>query len=184
MAEFDIVDLSGEEPRWRWLASTLELQRAAFGWDWDAIRKQDDYPEVLARSTTENFAAAVVELGEAMAEVGWKSWATKRGWVNRQAFLTEVVDAAHFIANMLVAVGVTDAEYEAAYQAKQQVNRDRMASGTYDGVSDKCPDCRRAYTGERRNAQLAYRTTDVGCWRDSDSNFRCETNKSYGVVGD
>lgn len=37
----------------------------------------------------------------------------------------------HFIANMLVAIGVTDDEFEAAYQAKQQVNRERQASGTY-----------------------------------------------------
>lgn len=38
---------------------------------------------------------------------------------------------AHFVANMLVAIGVDDEEWAATYQAKQEKNRRRMASGTY-----------------------------------------------------
>ncbi len=201
MAEFDVVDLSDdrhrcdpdcthpdepdavEVPRWRWLASTLDLQRTAFGWDWDAIRQQDDYPEVLARSLAENALAAHVELDEAMAEVGWKSWTTKRGWVNREAFLTEVVDEQHFIANMLVAVGITDAEYEAAYQAKQQVNRDRMASGTYDGIKDKCPACKRAYTRADRHTDgaIMLKLTDADCHLLPTGDWTCPVDRAYGA---
>ena len=36
---------------------------------------------------------------------------------------------AHFIANILVALDVTDDEWEAAYKAKQAVNYDRQAEG-------------------------------------------------------
>lgn len=32
----------------------------------------------------------------------------------------------HFLANILVAIGVTDDEFESAYRAKQSVNRQRQ----------------------------------------------------------
>lgn len=35
----------------------------------------------------------------------------------------------HFLANILIAVGVTDDEFERAYQAKQSVNRARQRDG-------------------------------------------------------
>ena len=80
-----------------------------------------------------------------MQEVGWKPWATPRGWVNRDAAVGELVDVAHFLANLLCALDVSDSEWEYLYRAKQEVNRQRMRSGTYDGVSGKCPRCFRAY---------------------------------------
>lgn len=46
--------------------------------------------------------------------------------MNRQRVLDEIVDVLHFVANMLVTIGVTDDELEAAYQAKQEVNRQRQ----------------------------------------------------------
>lgn len=130
---------------WRWLASTRELQRDAFDWDWDKIRERDDYLDVVATSVMQNFTSAVTELGEALAEVGWKPWASRR-FVNRDAFIEELVDVAHFLANMAVAVDCTDDEWEQRYQAKQQVNRRRQEDG-YDGVTGKCPRCHRSYDG-------------------------------------
>lgn len=38
---------------------------------------------------------------------------------------------------MLVAVDVTDEEWEAAYQRKQQVNRERMATGAYKARKER-----------------------------------------------
>ena len=64
-------------------------------------------------------------------EFSWKYWATDDPFVNREEVIEELVDVNHFVANMLVAVGVTDDEWEAAYRGKQQVNRERQASGTY-----------------------------------------------------
>lgn len=124
---------------WKWLESTRQLQVEAYG--------DTNWPktgEALAESVKMNALAAMVEIGEAIAEVGWKDWASERGWVNRDAFIRELVDVDHFVANMLVAVGCTDQEWEEAYRKKQQINRDRQTAG-YDGRSNKCPRCKRAY---------------------------------------
>lgn len=125
---------------WNWLASTRTLQEEYFGRKFP-VRD----PNELADYVTENYAAAVVELGEFMQEVGWKPWATPRGWTNRDAALGELVDVGHFLANLLCALDVSDAEWEHAYRAKQEVNRRRARSGDYDGVSGKCWSCRRSY---------------------------------------
>lgn len=129
-----------EAQRWKWLDSTYALQREAFGVELpmtpDTIR--------LADYVVMNHSALTAEAGELLAEFGWKSWANPRGWVNRENALKEAVDVAHFLANILCAIGVTDSEWEKAYQAKQEVNRERQRAG-YDGVSGKCPECKRSY---------------------------------------
>lgn len=101
-------------------------------------------PDELADYVTMNYAALTVELGEFMQEVGWKDWAAPRGWVNRRAAVGELVDAAHFLANVLCALDVTDNEWEELYRLKQEVNRQRQRAG-YDGRTGKCPVCRRSY---------------------------------------
>lgn len=134
------LDTMANAVRWRWLRSTVDLQGDAFG---------EEFPktgEDLGAWVRTNVTALIAELGEALKEIGWKTWSTGQGYVNRPAFLGEIVDAGHFLANLLVAVGVTDDEWEAAYQRKQQVNRDRQATtGGYDARKEKCPACGRAY---------------------------------------
>jgi hypothetical protein len=93
---------------------------------------------------TINHSALVSEAGELLAEFGWKPWAQPRGWVNRENALKEAVDVAHFLANILCAIGVTDEEWVTAYQAKQEVNRQRQREG-YDGVTGKCQVCKRSF---------------------------------------
>jgi hypothetical protein len=63
--------------------------------------------------------------------------------LNREQFIAEMVDALHFVGNILAAVGCDDREFTAAYTVKMAKNAARMASGNYDGVSDKCPKCKR-----------------------------------------
>lgn len=121
------------------MASTKALQEEYFNRSFP-IKDGDE----LADYVTFNHSALVVELSEFMQEVGWKDWAAPRGWVNRDAALKELVDAGHFMANLLCALDVSDAEWEYAYRAKQEVNRQRQRDG-YDGVSGKCPVCRRSY---------------------------------------
>jgi hypothetical protein len=124
--------------RWRWLASTRRLQEEAY--------RDTNWPksgEALADSVMMNVAALATELGEAAAEVGWKPWASPRGWVNRDAYLRELVDVGHFLANLVVGVGCSDTEWETLYTAKQALNLKRQLEG-YDGVSTKCPVCHRA----------------------------------------
>lgn len=124
---------------WKWLESTRRLQEEAYGKDFSAPFDPDEFADAIVM----NHSALVVELSEFMQEVGWKEWAQPRGWVNRRSALIELVDAAHFLANLLVRLGVTDEEWEREYQQKQEVNRRRQAEG-YDGVSDKCPHCGRS----------------------------------------
>lgn len=86
--------------------------------------------------------ALVAELGEFLQEVQWKTWITERGGVNRDQAVGELVDVAHFLANLANALGVTDEEWEARYIAKQARNAERQRDG-YDGTSGKCVDCHR-----------------------------------------
>lgn len=125
---------------WRWLDSTYALQRNVYG---HALPMSENTNE-LADYVQVNALAAVDEIMEMLGEVGWKPWASPRGWLRRANFMKEAVDATHFIANMLCAAGVTDDEFWEAYRAKQATNSRRQELG-YDGVSGKCPGCRRSY---------------------------------------
>lgn len=86
------------------------------------------------------------ELHEALNETGWKPWATRK-FINRDAYVGELVDVLHFYVNLLLALGDDPAdlatEVFTRYCLKNRVNADRQLSG-YDGVSTKCPICKRA----------------------------------------
>lgn len=124
-------------PPWRWLESTRTLQRHAFGYDLDTLARgseQGASPQLagpLTKYLDWNTTAAVQELAELREEFSWKPWAQDQPFVNRQRVLAEAVDALHFIGNILVGMGVSDEELEAAYVEKQRINVSRMASGNY-----------------------------------------------------
>ena len=119
--------LEAQRP-WRWLASTVELQREAFGHD--PLLVSEDI-EKLCASLKDNTFQAIRELMEASLEFKSKDWSVDPPYVNRTPLVVELVDAAHFIANMLVNLRVTDEEWEALYRMKQDRNRRRMESGNY-----------------------------------------------------
>ena len=131
------IALSNVTHSWRWLESTRRLQEEAFDVKFPLTRDQ------LADYVTYNMAALTAELGEFAQEVQWKPWAQPRGNVNRAAAVKELIDVGHFLANLAVALGVTDEEWERLYRAKQELNRQRQVSG-YDSKSTKCPSCKRA----------------------------------------
>lgn len=112
-----------EGARWRWLESTVELQRDVYGLDPDEYHYD---PDGMATAVKENVLALIVEAVELLNEVKWKYWSHEEPWVRRARVLKEAVDIGHFQANILTAIGVTDQEYWEAYQAKQQENRDRQ----------------------------------------------------------
>lgn len=87
--------------------------------------------------------AATDELHEALAEVGWKPWASSRH-INRDAFVSELVDTWQFLMNLFQAVNVTPDELAKKLEAKHRVNYQRIEA-KYDGVSTKCSNCHRAY---------------------------------------
>jgi len=144
------------QPPWRWLESTRQLQAETYGYTFP----MDD--DALAWYVTWNHTAAVKELGEALDEVGWKPWGKRRGWIDRDAFITELVDAVHFIGNMAVAAGCTDEEWERRYRAKRTINQERQRDG-YDGVGEKCPGCKRAYEDSTSTERIK---TTIGCFPD------------------
>lgn len=125
-----------------WLITTRELQEQSFGEDVGNLSI-----EQLEFYLRYNYMALVKELGEAFDEFDWKPWTmTHAGFINRDAFVGELIDVLHFAANMLVAAGCTDEELSLRYVAKQQKNRDRMATpGGFTGVKQKCPICSRNY---------------------------------------
>lgn len=125
-------------PEWKWLESTKKLQEESYGVDFSTLEGDD-----LADYFIVNHTALVCELTEFMDEVGWKPWATPRGWVSREQAVKELIDAGHFLANLCAALGVTDEEWVERYQAKQALNAKRQLEG-YDGKSTKCPSCKRA----------------------------------------
>lgn len=111
-----------------WLSATLLLQREAYGYD---PNDAADFERWIANIRDQGLAA-FVELGEFISCFKWKPWsAVKRVPTDeeREAALEEGVDILHFVANGLVAIGVSDAELNRAYEAKMQKNRDRMATG-------------------------------------------------------
>ncbi|QEM41591.1 MazG-like nucleotide pyrophosphohydrolase [Gordonia phage Forza] len=123
---------------WKWLDSTEELQLNAFGNDFRSLTD-----EARDNALVFNAYALIDEIGEALDETSWKPWDKKNtGIVNQEAFLGELVDAAHFLANLLLIGGLTEREFWEAYRAKQERNRVRQLGG-YDSIQNKCPSCKR-----------------------------------------
>lgn len=96
----------------------------------------------LVEQIKTNVLALTDELHEALAEVGWKPWATSRH-INVEALQGELIDAYHFLMNLMLIVNMTDDQVDAMYREKNARNLRRQQDG-YDGVAGKCPECFRA----------------------------------------
>jgi NTP pyrophosphatase (non-canonical NTP hydrolase) len=83
------------------------------------------------------------ELHEALAETGWKPWATSNH-INRDAYAGELADVFIFFMNLMLVADITPSELLALVKEKQTKNAKRQDDG-YDGVTTKCPGCKRAY---------------------------------------
>lgn len=108
-------------------------------WPYDLGQLTEEQRALLVKDNT---LACLDELHEALNEVGWKPWASSRH-VNEDALQGELIDAWHFLMNLFMLAGLTPHMVAERYRAKAQVNQARQAEG-YDGVSTKCPGCRRA----------------------------------------
>jgi hypothetical protein len=92
-----------------------------------------------------NVLALNDELHEALAETGWKPWASSNHF-NRVEYTRELVDALHFLLNLMLVAGYEPHEIVSMYLYKSQKNARRQENG-YDGIQDKCPSCRREVDG-------------------------------------
>lgn len=119
-----------------WIEKTKLLQEEFYGHKFEDFTEQE-----LVEWVRINILAAEDELHEALSEISWKPWATK-SYFNREAYLGEIVDVLHFVANLLAGARITDEELNAAYLEKMERNRERQRQG-YTGV-DKCNGCKRA----------------------------------------
>lgn len=113
---------------WGWLESTKKLQEETYGYIFDDIQQQTGD---IAFYLEWNVFAAYQELAELSVEFSWKPWAVDEPFVNRDRIRDEAIDILHFVGNILTAIGVTDEELAEHYQAKQEKNRRRAASGKY-----------------------------------------------------
>lgn len=118
-----------------WLDSTTELQMRAYG-----IHPGRLEGDELKRWLAINVLAATDELHEFLNEMPWKPWATHMK-INREQGVSEIVDALHFISNLLATFDVTGQELTAVYKAKQIRNAQRQVEG-YTGL-EKCLNCHR-----------------------------------------
>ncbi len=128
----------GVQDRLTWMFHKQEeLQRNAYGKS--PLEIEDD--EERVRFIKDMVLAAEDELHEALAEVGWKPWATSRH-INEEAFKGELVDLFHFFMNLCLVVKMTPQELHERYAEKRERNIKRQQEG-YDGIAGKCPYCKR-----------------------------------------
>lgn len=76
--------------------------------------------------------AAMVELGEFLQCFRWKSWGKRDSEMfkrSRSEAIEELVDVQHFVANLFLALDVTEAELTDIYTAKHAINHKRQDDG-------------------------------------------------------
>jgi len=107
-----------------WLASTKRLQVEAYGLDPSTLA-----PEEQTEWARKMILGLIAEATEVLGEVsGWRWWASGNGAapLNRDAYIEELVDVAHFTGALALAVGCTDAQWAEAYARKSAINRVRQ----------------------------------------------------------
>lgn len=108
----------------KWLAHTKHVQQEVFGYNFDTMTTVEK-TEYLKNMVF----AAEREIDEITREFSWKPWAHDEPFINAIRILAEVVDALHFLANILVSLGFTDQDLWKAYCAKAEINAERQLEG-------------------------------------------------------
>lgn len=143
------------------LKNQWELQRD-LGYDFAKMN-----PEERIEFMKNMYIAAIQELGEVLNETSWKPWTTGVR-LNTHALIGELNDVFQFIMNMWFAAMPTATIEDIAgtmlviHTSKIAVNRKRARVG-YDGVSGKCPECRRALDDQHVTC-----TPDLGYCQQND----------------
>lgn len=120
-----------------------------------------------------NVLAITDELHEALNETGWKPWASSRH-MNVDGYMSELVDVFHFFMNLMLATGyrpddLAEMLYE-GYFDKRKKNIARQEAG-YDGITGKCPGCKRAYDDKGVRCSPMAEPASVYSW--------CDDKKEY-----
>ena len=137
------LDHHGNDRLARMIRMQRELQTKTFNFDFESMSTQERVNYIK-----ENVLALTDELHELLAETSWKPWA-KSEFLNEDKAFSELVDAWHFMMNIMLAIStaVDDGDLAdmltEAYFKKRMINVQRQEDG-YDGRSTKCPTCKRA----------------------------------------
>jgi hypothetical protein len=99
-------------------------------------------PEERVGYLKDQILALLDESHEALNEIGWKPWASSRH-INRDEFAGELADILCFLINLALGVGLTADDFYRLHQEKALRNIKRQEA-KYDGVTGKCPGCKRA----------------------------------------
>lgn len=121
----------------------------------------------------EQFLALADEQHEALAETAWKSWASGDAHINREAYMGELADTFIFLMNQMLVGDITPSQLMDVVKAKQLKNHKRQDDG-YDGVSTKCPRCKRAADDDAVKC-VEIGTTDGAWWCDQ---AKCDVDSS------
>src|SRR5690606_3594182 len=107
-------------------------------------------------------------------------WSSTHGEVHAEAFFAELVDAWHFLMNlMLIAYPDRTPEQIATeltnrYKRKNAKNLQRQLDG-YDGKSNKCPACKRALDDEA----VRCRRVTADDYSDGPHRFWCSNDAAF-----
>lgn len=162
------------------LAMQRGLQEHTFGIELHEMNEQERVDYIK-----ENVLALTDELHELLAETSWKPWA-KSVFLNEDKAFSELVDAWHFMMNIMLAIKpdhdprILADEFIASYMKKRKVNVQRQEEG-YDGVSTKCPRCNRALddifaTQLSDNPTGPLKTLCAGCGADVTEIYKLMTS--------
>lgn len=112
-----------------WLSEQAKLQVIAYGQDPRELRGEERLEYIRW-----NVLALTDELHEALRETGWKPWSAD-DHVNFAAFNDELVDAFHFLANLILVANPNDGidqiakDFAFRYRRKVDKNIQRQVDG-------------------------------------------------------
>jgi len=73
--------------------------------------------------------ALIVEAVEILSEINWKPWKRKRKKINEGALKEEIIDALHFLLEIMVLLKMNSKEVMKQYLGKREVNLKRIKGG-------------------------------------------------------
>jgi hypothetical protein len=114
-----------------WAAQLGLQQRLGYNFEAMSLEEVIEYIKL-------NILACTDELHEALNETSWKPWTKGERKILRDRYVGELVDAQHFLFNLMIVMGMGPNELLERYLDKNARNHQRQEDG-YTG--EKCAAC-------------------------------------------
>lgn len=146
-----------------WLKKTRDLQKDVYFINYEEMEGDKDANiRRLVEYMRWNMLAIDDELAEMRQAISWKPWQHDKPYADREEIIKEAVDVLHFVANIIVAAGGTDAQLNKFYIEKMEKNKQRQLNGyKVKDIGVKCALCGRAID-------------DVGVGKTPDACSKCK----------